>query len=266
MCTCYTSALVLVIDSPIMTLSLVSYGDGQLGRDASSFNISKLERTVAALVADPAWKGIQPDLVASCQNPTSSVTPRQQAIYSYLCVGWHLLTDCDYKQATEDRLDEEGQRRRAEFLLGSYAMSPKTLFPDEISHSRWSWCSSSPPHDRVYEAALNVTKCHMQRYIIGGSVDIASLLLNINLTDKDSASARLLIGLMTKCAGYRKSGTPAFPIIDVHPSMMAEAFIDCWVTHGVYSVAKQEAEKTASEFSDGCSFSVEPFKHPWYKS
>ena len=64
------------------------------------------------------------------------LTARQQAIYSYSCVRWSLLAECDSIQYIDVRLDEDGVLRRAKFLLRSYATSPQRLFP--AINQRWS--------------------------------------------------------------------------------------------------------------------------------
>ena len=217
--------------------------------------------------------------MASCQNsPSTSLTPRQRAIYSYVCVRWSLLTECDSIQATNGTLDEEGQLRRYKFLLGSYATSPKTLFPIVIGHPTWETCWDSNFNgttvmtvDQGYKAGLGVAKCLMKNYInIKGTVDFSKLVMAISSKDADSASAKLLKGLAETCAEYREyesiSESGIITIADTYNIVTADEFINCWVTQGVLGIAKQEADKTASEFPEGCSFRLDNGKPQAYTS
>ena len=255
---------------------VVSFSDGQLGLDASSFNISKLERIVATLAAEPAWKEFQTGLVASCRNPSSpNLTARQQAIYSYICVRWSLLIECDSMQYTSGRLEEEALERRNMLLLGDHPTSPKNLFP-ELRLRPWNWCSfgidDNPSLNKIqrYEAALNATKCIMKDYIddfeIGyNRVNFSRLHTDLSSKDPNITSVKLLKEIVERCALYRVY-YHATRTTWIYYGMTADEFINCWATQGILDIIKKEADIEARVFPEGCSFRLDNSKEQGYSN
>ena len=259
---------------------VVSYSDGQLGPDASSFNLSRLERILATLAAEPAWREAQTDLVASCRDPFYPFLPaRQQAIYSYSCIRWSLLTECDSMQYTNGSLDVEGMYRRYMFLTGKYPTSPKSLFEGVLRRpSIWCFYDTYPLFDKpyqakdveginyriaqVYIAALDATKCLMQNYINkqDGTVNFIRLEKALSSKNPNNTGVKLLKELVARCADYHLSYLTATVSYRFYDRMTADKFINCWATQGVRDIANQEAKNAAREFPEGCSFRLDNSK------
>ena len=255
-----------------LTHDFVFYSDGQLGPHASSFNSSKLKRIAATIYNTPIWRSLRlkRDLVDSCHNsPSTSLTARQQAIYCYIRFRWSLLAGCDSVQAAYDYLDEEGMRRRTEFLLGTDAMSPSNLFPFRFSQTQHNWgkCGHGIRSNQAYntpklkyEAAVRATKCLMQDYINNHHVNVYNLFHALSSRDADEATAELLKGIVESCGVIVHTGSLFYKKIT------SDQFIDCWITQKLIRAAKQEAAKIASEFPEGCSFRLDKYRMQGYTS
>ena len=239
--------------------------NGQLGAHDSSFNITKLEQIVATLSAEPAWNGTQTDLVASCQNASSSsLSARQQAVYNYLCVRWSLHADCDVIQDTNGMLKDKGKKRRADFLAGEYDLSPRKLLEDcgLVRTSTLTKCSKGRYTGR-YESALSRTLCLLEDFIgPDGRMDVSKLVMTSKCDE--GFPVHKLAG---RCAGTRQGSVSTYKYVGrcagssqgsvgTYKNVTAEEFVNCWAMHGVFSAAKQVANQVASGFPKDCSFDI----------
>ena len=98
--------------------------------NATSFDADFLEKTIAQISADSdRWNEAQRTKIAMCTaSRPADLTPRRQAIFSYLCALSTLLVQCDQQyEHSLRRLYGQAFERRVRYFSGTCPMSPKPL-------------------------------------------------------------------------------------------------------------------------------------------
>ena len=214
----------------------------------TSFDVAGFEKSIVGYSKNADWLKAEEDIFAACKRDgDANLTPRQQAVYSYASVRWSLNADCDTKQEQVQRLDADGQLRRALFLSGDCPMSPsKLLDPFGLVTGRtWGECSQVGQTGEDYAEEVSRVICLLQDFeTADGTVDFASLNSAINAAEGSdrSASTFILRSLVDTC-------TPATG------SMSTRDLVKCWASWGLYSCSYKEANELAQQFPQGCSIS-----------
>ena len=221
------------------------------------------------------WKDLTTaPLVPHCQRHVGgTLTPRQQAVYMYLCVRWALFAECDYQQEVSGgSLDEAGQLRRARFLAHDICpLSPATLLNGLglISGGRQRSCSQEPRYTgddgtQLYEAEIKRTVCLLGDYMFdNGSFNF------IQMVSQASANINEKYDALYRAGKFKDAGTERLELhsdrlrkvvnhcadLRTGPSdLSAEEFVRCWARRGVFDCAKTEAQRVAKSAPESCSY------------
>ena len=240
------------------------YSGGGLGNRSDISHSSPLWQAVHKFRDN--MTGIDKYLVSRCKlfPPLfPPLTKLQTDEFTYLCVRWSLFADCDYELEKKNSMDDEANRRRAQFLGGQCPLSPKKVLVDTdlVSDVRQRNCSERSNYTgndaaSLYAAGINRTACLLEDFEKHGKIDCQLLLKAFQDADDVPGIERVLINpgierVLSKCAGI-----PDRP--GHYRDLSPDQLISCWARYGVLSCIQEEAEGLARSVPETCSYNVTP--------
>ena len=231
--------------------------------NATSFDSSLLESAAVNISASygSVKEALRRETARCTASPPAGLTPRQQAVFGYLCVVWTLFLHCDdqYERA-HSRLYEGAFQRRTRYLSGYCPMSPRTLRNAfRIKNPSWANCSQvklNYTEDAVnmrYENEVSRIACYLKNFVTAdGTMDLGKLIASMNstITPGDKTSSHVLDEILGWSCRYPQPKTEDQKHIRITP----ENFARCMAENGVYSCVRREAREVARNFPETCAF------------
>ena len=233
--------------------------------NATSFNAELLNNTLETILADnDRWNEAQRAKLAMCiSSPPAGLTPRRQAVFSYVCALTTLLAQCD--QQYEGRWDQstgEAFQRRIRYFSGICPMSPKPMREAfGMQTPSWDDCSkgmSAKTFTNIrHDSEVTRFTCLWKNFeTANGTMDIGKLIASMNSTlapgDKTSAEGQDMLKEIVgwSCLYTSETGDQKYA------RLTPQEFARCMSENGIYSCAIQQAREAAGNFPETCSIKV----------